>query len=145
MVAVQSLSHVQLFVVPWMAALQAPLSSTVSQCLLKFMSFERCYLTIASSTCPLPLLPSIFPRIRAFSNESALHVSIGASASAEGGGGNGKPLQYSCHENPTSSVKRLKDTTPELESPGQKVSLALSHMNLEFVITANITETYILF
>ena len=128
-----------------MAALQAPLSSTVSQCLLKFMSFERCYLTITSSTCPLLLLPSIFPRIRAFSHELALHISVGASASVVGGGGNGKPPLYSCHENPMSSVKRQKDTTPELESPGQKVSLALSHMNLEFVIGANITETYILF
>ena len=33
------------------------------------------------------------------------------------GGGNGKPLQYSCHENPMNSMKRQKDTTPEDELP----------------------------
>jgi len=37
-VVVQSLSHVQLFMTPWTAAYQAPLSSTISQSLLKFMS-----------------------------------------------------------------------------------------------------------
>ena len=39
-VVVQSLSHVQLFVTPWIAALQASLSFTISQSLLKFMSIE---------------------------------------------------------------------------------------------------------
>ena len=38
--AVQLLSHVQLFVTPWAAAFQAPLSSTISQSFLKFMSIE---------------------------------------------------------------------------------------------------------
>ena len=33
------------------------------------------------------------------------------------GGGNGKPLQYSCHENPMNSMKRQKDTTPEDKLP----------------------------
>ena len=38
------------------------------------------------------------------------------------GEGNGKPLQYSCHENPINSMKRQKTMTPEDEAPGQKVS-----------------------
>ena len=54
--------------------LQASLSSTISQRLLKFMSIES---VIPSNhlilCCPL-LLPSIFPRIRVFSSESALHI-----------------------------------------------------------------------
>ena len=54
---------------------QAPLSSTISRSLLKFMSFE---LEMPSShfiLCrPLLLLPSIFPSIRVFSNESSLHI-----------------------------------------------------------------------
>ena len=36
------------------------------------------------------------------------------------GGGNGNPLQYSCHENPTNSMKRQKDRTPEDEPPRSK-------------------------
>ena len=66
------LSHVQLFATPWTAAHQAPLSITNSQSLLKLMSIE---LVIPSNhlilCCPL-LLPSIFPSIRIFSNESVL-------------------------------------------------------------------------
>ena len=38
------------------------------------------------------------------------------------GEGNGKPLQYSCHENPMKSMKRQKTMTPEDEAPGQKAS-----------------------
>ena len=38
------------------------------------------------------------------------------------GGGNGKPPQYSCHENPMNSMNRQKVLTPEDEPPGQKVS-----------------------
>ena len=45
-VVVQLLSHVSLFVAPWSAAHQAPLSSTVSQSLLKFMSIELMGLSI---------------------------------------------------------------------------------------------------
>ena len=48
---VQLLSHVLLFVTPWTAAHQAPLSSTISGSLLRFMSIESvCYLTISSSS-----------------------------------------------------------------------------------------------
>ena len=73
--SVQSLSRVQLFATPWIAARQASLSITNSQSLLKLMSLE---LEMPSShlilCCPLLLLPSIFPSIRVFSNESILHI-----------------------------------------------------------------------
>ena len=74
-IVVQSLSDVRLFLTPWSAPCQAPLSS-VFQSLLKFVSIELViFLTISSILiCPLLLLPSIFPSIRAFSNESSLHI-----------------------------------------------------------------------
>ena len=72
---VQLLSHVQLFASPWTAARQASLSFTISQSLLKLMSIESMmppnHLILC---CPLLLLPSIFPRVRIFSNESALCI-----------------------------------------------------------------------
>ena len=71
---VQSLSHVWLFVTPWTAAHQASLSSTVSWSLLKFMSIESVILSNHLILCQLLLLSSIFPRIRVFPNESALHI-----------------------------------------------------------------------
>ena len=75
LVAVQSLSHVWLFVTPWTAAPQASLSFTVSQSLLKLMSIESVmpsnHLTLY---CSLLLLPSIFPSIMDFSNEWALRI-----------------------------------------------------------------------
>ena len=60
-VVVQSLSHVQLFVTPWTAALQASLSFTVSQDLLKLMSIKSVIPSNHLILCPLLLLPSIFP------------------------------------------------------------------------------------
>ena len=67
------LSHVQLFATPWTVACQASLSFTTSRSLFKLMSIES---VMPSSHlilgCPLLLLPSIFPPIRVFSNESAL-------------------------------------------------------------------------
>ena len=70
---------------PWTAARQAPLSSTDSQSLLRFMSIEPMMLSDHLILCrPFLLLPSVFPSIRVFSNESALHIrwpNIGASAS----------------------------------------------------------------
>ena len=73
-VIVQSLSHGSV-ATPWTAACQASLSFTISWSLLKLMSIE---LVLASShlvLChPLLLLPSIFPSIRVFSNELALHI-----------------------------------------------------------------------
>ena len=73
--SVQSLSHVRLFTTPWTAACQASLPITNSQSLLKLMSIE---LVMPSShvifCCPLLLPPSIFPRIRVFSSESALCI-----------------------------------------------------------------------
>ena len=74
-VTVQSLSCVQLSATPWTAAHQAPLSFSISQSLLKFMSVELVMLSNHLILCwPLLLLPSIFPSIRVFSNESALHI-----------------------------------------------------------------------
>ena len=74
-VIVQSLSHVWFFATSWTAACQASLSFTISWSLLKLMSIES---VLPSShlvlCCPLLLLPSIFPSIRVFSNELALHI-----------------------------------------------------------------------
>ena len=73
--SVQSLSWVQLFVTPWTAALQASLSITNSQSLLKLMSIESVLPSNHLILCyPLFLLSSIFPSIRVFSNESALCI-----------------------------------------------------------------------
>jgi len=72
-VVVQSLSHVQLFVTPWNAAHQASLSFTISWSLLRHKSIES-VMPSNHLWCPLLLLPPIFPSIRIFSNESALHM-----------------------------------------------------------------------
>ena len=76
--------YVRLFVTPWTAAHQTPLSFAVSQSLLKFMCIEMVMLSNHLILCrPLILLPSIFPSIRVFSNELALCIrwpSTGASA-----------------------------------------------------------------
>ena len=73
--SIQSLSHVRLFVTPRTAARQASLSITNSLSLLKLISIESVmpsnHLILC---CPLLLLPSIFPSIRAFSNESVLCI-----------------------------------------------------------------------
>ena len=73
--SVQSLSRVQFFVTPWTAVHQASLSITNSWSLLKFMSIESVIPSNHLILCrPLLLLPSIFPSIRVFSNESVLHI-----------------------------------------------------------------------
>ena len=73
--SIQSLSHVQLFETPWIAARQASLSITNSQSLLKLMSIKSVMPSNHLILChPLLLLPSIFPSIRVFSNESVLHI-----------------------------------------------------------------------
>ena len=72
---VQWLSHAQLFAIPWTTARQASLSLTISRSLLKFMSIELVVPPNHLILChPLPLLPSIFPIIRVFSNESDLNI-----------------------------------------------------------------------
>ena len=72
---VQSFSRVQLFVTPWTAARQASMSFTVSQSLLKLMSIELVMPSNHLILCrPLLLLPSIFPSISVFSNESVLCI-----------------------------------------------------------------------
>ena len=73
--SVQSLSRVWLFATPWTTAHQASLSITNSRSLLKLMSIESVMPSNHLILChPLFLLPSIFPIIRVFSNESALHI-----------------------------------------------------------------------
>ena len=72
--SVQLLGHIQLFATPWTAACQTSLSITNSQSLLKLMSIESMMPSNHLILChPLLLLSSIFPSIRVFSNESALH------------------------------------------------------------------------
>ena len=73
--SVQSLSHVQLFEIPWIIARQASLSITNSRSSLRLTSIES---VMPSShlilCCPLLLLPPIPPSITVFSNESTLHM-----------------------------------------------------------------------
>ena len=72
-VVVQLLTRVHLFATPWTAARQASLSFTISWRLLKLMSTESVMPSNHLILChPLFLLPSTFPSIRAFSDESAL-------------------------------------------------------------------------
>ena len=73
--SVQLLSRVQLFVTPWTAAHQASLSIANSQSLLKLSSIESVMPSSHLILChPFLLLPSIFPSIRFFTNESVLHI-----------------------------------------------------------------------
>ena len=72
--SVQSLSRVQLFATPWTVARQASLSITNSQSLLELMSIESVMPSKHLILCHPLLLPSIFPRIRVFSNESVLCI-----------------------------------------------------------------------
>ena len=68
-------SHVRLFATPWTAAHQASLSITNPQRLLKLTSIELVMPSNHLILChPLLLLPSIFLRIRVFSNKSAPHI-----------------------------------------------------------------------
>ena len=73
--AVQALSPVWLFVTPWSAEHQTPLSSVISWSLFKFMSIESVIPFNHLILChPLLLLSSIFPRVKVFSNELAVHI-----------------------------------------------------------------------
>ena len=73
--SVQSLSRVRLFAAPWTAAFQASLSIINSQSSPKLMSIELVMPSNHLILChPLLLLPSVFPSIRVFWNESVLHI-----------------------------------------------------------------------
>ena len=73
--SVQSLNHIQLFATPWTIARQASLSITNSRSPPKPMSIELVMPSSHLILCrPLLLLPSIFPSLRVFSNESALRI-----------------------------------------------------------------------
>ena len=74
-VVVQLISCVRLFATPWTAARQASLSFTIPQILLRLMSIESMMPSNHLIFChPLLLLPSVFPRIKGFSYESALGI-----------------------------------------------------------------------
>ena len=76
-VVFQSLSHARLFATPWTVAHQDSLSFTISWSLLKLMSVELVMPSKQLILChPLLLLSSIFPSIRVFFNESALHYQV---------------------------------------------------------------------
>ena len=73
--SVQSFSCVRLFATPWTAARQASLSITNSRSSPRLTSIESVMPSSPLILChPLLLLPSVFPSIRVFSNESALHI-----------------------------------------------------------------------
>ena len=73
--SVQLLSHVWLFVIPWTAAHRLPCPSpTPGACSNSWPLRLWCHPAISSSVIPLLLLPSIFPSIRVFFNESVLHI-----------------------------------------------------------------------
>ena len=80
--SVQSLSHVQLFATPWIAACQASLSINNSRNSLRLVSIKSVmpsnrlllYRPLLLLCRPLLFRPSIFPNIRVFSSESALHI-----------------------------------------------------------------------
>ena len=64
-----------IFTTPWTAACQAPLSSSISWSLLKFMSIEQVMISNHLILCHfLPIWPSIFPSIIVFANEPALRI-----------------------------------------------------------------------
>ena len=73
-IIVQSLSPVLHFATPWTAACQASLCFTISWSLLKLMSIESVMPSNYLVLCHPLLLPSVFPSIRVFSSESALHI-----------------------------------------------------------------------
>ena len=72
--SVQSLSRVRIFVTLWTAACQASLSITNSQSLLKLRSIKSVMPSNHLILCHILLLPSIFPSIRIFSNESVQRI-----------------------------------------------------------------------
>ena len=73
--SVKSFTHVQLFETPWTAAYQTSMSITNTWSFLKLMSIESVMPSNHLILChPLVFLPSIFPSIRVFSNESVLHI-----------------------------------------------------------------------
>ena len=74
-VVVQLLSHVPLFATPWTAACRASLSFSISWSLLKFKSIESVMLSnYLIFCCAFLLVPSVFPSISVFSNESVLRM-----------------------------------------------------------------------
>ena len=155
--SVQLFSHVRLFATPWTVARQVSLSVTNSQSLLKLMSIESVMPSNHLILCrPLLLLPSIFPSIRVFSNESILHIrwpDIGASASTSLlpmniqdwfhlGGLVGSP--YSPRDSqecsPTPQFKSINSSTSS-EMPGWMKHQLESRLPGEITITSDMQMT----
>ena len=134
MVVVLSLSSIQLLATPWTAACQTWLSFTVTWSLLTVMSTELVMPSNHPLSPPLgePLLFSFslgLGFITAMSNSMKLWVRPcratqdrwvmveSSDTMWSTGGGNGKPIQYSCLENPMNRMKRQKDRTLKDELP----------------------------
>ena len=117
--SVRSLSRVQLFATPWIAAHQTSLSITNSWSSHKLMSIKSVmpsnHLILC---CPLLLLPPIPPSIRVFSNESALHMrwpkycsfSFSISPSSEHPGLISFTVDYSQESSPTPQFKSINSS-----------------------------------
>ena len=127
-----SLGHVRLSVTPWTAACQASLSITHSRSLLKLLSTESVMPSNHLILCsPLVLLPSIFPSIRVFSNESVLHIgwpkywsfSLSISPSSEYSGLTSFRIDSEKAMTPHSRTRAWK--IPWMEEPGRLRSMGL--------------------
>ena len=112
--SVQSFSHVRLFATPWTTAHQASLSITNSQSLLKLMCIKSVMPSSHLILClPLLFLPPIPPSIRAFSNESVLHIRCP------------KYWSFSCNINPS-------NTSPSWPSYFQFPTIVMNHLSFYF-------------
>ena len=136
-VVVQSLSHVRLFATPGAAALQASLSFTISQSLLKLTSIESVMPSNHLILChPLLLLSSIFPSIKVFSNESALCIRWP------------KYWSFSFSINPSNEYSRLisfgMDWLDLLEVQGTLKSFlkSINSLVLSFLYSPNLTSIH---
>ena len=130
--SVQFLSRVQPFMIPWTAAHQTSRSITNSQSLLRLMSIKSVMPSDHLILChPLLLLPSVFPSIRVFSNESVLHIrwpnywsfSFNISPSNEDPG---SPLGWTCWISLQSKGLSRVSSIPQFKSIN---SLALSFLH----------------
>ena len=116
--SVQSLSRVQLFATPWTAGREASLSITNSRSLFKLMTIESVMPSNHLILClPFLLLPSLFPSIRVFSNESVLCLRWP------------KYWSLSFNINPYSAIKRMHVS-----------QFLMRWMNLEPIIQSEVSQ-----
>ena len=140
--SVQLLSRVQLFVTPWTTAHQASLSIRNFQSLLKCISIESVMPSKQLNLChPLLLLPSVFPSIRVFSNESALRIrwpkywsiSFNISPSSE------HPGLISFYDGPVGSPCNPRDSQVSFPAPQLE---SISSSVLRFLYGTTLTSTH---